>query len=236
MTTFQQTALLLTVIWLVMVVVRFHRSNIVLIGGLFAIGAYTLAAFALGKVTPGELGLATDRSWLLTVGFALAGLVVMLAYSPLADWLASRLFAKPPTLEVFGGIQHSTVKLIAGIAAAWVLGGILEELIARGIVLQAIEVLVTPGLIPPVATGLAVCIAALGAGAMHIYQGPRAVVIITQLSILFGVLFVVSGYNLWAVMICHGLYDTIAFVRFANKQSKYSHLEYNEAPPSETKT
>jgi len=41
----------------------------------------------------------------------------------------------------------------------------------------------------------------------------------------FGVLFVVSGYNLWTVMLCHGLYDTIAFVRFANKKSKYSDLE-----------
>jgi hypothetical protein len=33
-TTFQQIALFLTVIWLVLVVVRFRRSGIVLIGGL----------------------------------------------------------------------------------------------------------------------------------------------------------------------------------------------------------
>ncbi len=76
-----------------------------------------------------------------------------------------------------------------------------------------------------VAVAVAVCIAALGAGAMHSYQGPRAMLIITQLSILFGVLFVVSGYNLWAVMICHGLYDTIAFIRFATRRSCYSQLD-----------
>ena len=122
-------------------------------------------------------------------------------------------------------IQQSRVKLIAGIVVAWVLGGILEELIARGIVLKSVESLLTAWLIGPVAAGVAVCIAALGAGVMHLYQGPRAMVIITQLSVLFGVLFVVSGYNLWAVMLCHGLYDTIAFVRFANKKSKYSNLD-----------
>ena len=55
--------------------------------------------------------------------------------------------------------------------------------------------------------------------------GPRAVAIITQLSVLFGILFVISGNDLWPVIFCHGLYDTIAFVRFANKQSKYSNLE-----------
>jgi membrane protease YdiL (CAAX protease family) len=221
-TTFQQTALLLTVIWLVIVVVRFRRSSIVLIGGLSAIGLYTLAASAYGGVTLDELGLGLADSWLLTIGFALAWLGLMVAYSPLADWLATRWIDKPPTLESFRVIQQSKGKLIAGIVVAWVLGGILEELVFRGIVLKSVESSLTAWLIEPIATGVAVCAAALGAGVVHFYQGPRAMVIITQLSVLFGVLFVVSGYNLWAVMLCHGLYDTIAFVRFANRKSKYS--------------
>jgi hypothetical protein len=47
-------------------------------------------------------------------------------------------------------------------------------------------------------------------------------VIVTQLSVLFGVLFVLSGCTLWAVVLCHGMYDTVAFVRFAFGKSKYS--------------
>jgi hypothetical protein len=62
MTTFQQIALLLTAVWLALVVVRFRRSSIVLIGGLLAIGLYTLAAFAYGIVTPDELGLSLGIS------------------------------------------------------------------------------------------------------------------------------------------------------------------------------
>ena len=77
----------------------------------------------------------------------------------------------------------------------------------------------------PIAVGVAVGTAALGAGVVHFYQGPRAVVIITQLSVLFGVLFVLSGYNLWSVMLCHGLYDTVTFIRFAARKSKYSDLD-----------
>lgn len=229
MTTFQQIAILLTGFWLVLVVVRFRRSSMVLIGGLFGIGAYTLVALAVGQVTLEQLGLGRF-GWLPTLGFALAGLAVMLVYSPLADRLAARVFASPPTLEAFRGIQQSRGRLIAGIAAAWVLGGILEELIARGIVLGSIRSFLAPWLIAPVAAGVAVCIAALGAGAMHLYQGSRALLIITQLSILLGVLFVVSGYNLWAVMLCHSLYDTIAFVRFANRKSRYSNLKMTQPP------
>ena len=52
--------------------------------------------------------------------------------------------------------------------------------------------------------------------------------IITQLSVLFGVLFVASGYNLWTVILAHGFYDTIAFVRFASGKSRYAKFA-NEA-------
>ncbi len=225
MTAFQLTALLLTILWLAIVVVRFRRSTVVLTSGLFAIGLYTLAALALGKVTLEALGLGAPRSWLLAVGWALAWLALMVAYSPLADRLASGWFARPPALESFRVLQQSRGRLIAGIAAAWLFGGILEELVARGIVLNSIEALLSTRLAGPAAAGIAICIAAAGAGLMHLYQGPRAAAIIAQLSALFGVLFVLSGNNLWAVILCHGLYDTIAFVRFAAKKSKYAELD-----------
>ncbi len=66
-TTFQQTALFLTIIWLLLVIVRLRRSRIVLIGELLAIGLYTLVALVLGKVTPDELGLGIPHSWAATI-------------------------------------------------------------------------------------------------------------------------------------------------------------------------
>jgi hypothetical protein len=213
--------MLLSAIWLVLVVVVFRRSTMVLVGGLFVLGLYTLAGLILGWVTPGQLGLG-PAGWLRTSGFALAGLAVMLACSPLADRLARRWFKEPPTLEAFRPIQQSTGRLIAGIAAAWLLGGLLEELIARGIVLQSLRAGLAARLPLPLAVGMAVLAAALGASLMHLYQGQRAMLIIAQLSVILGILFVLSGYNLWAVMLCHGLYDTIAFVRFARGKSRYA--------------
>jgi uncharacterized protein len=171
------------------------------------------------------LGLSTSVSWLATVGFAVAWLALMLAYSPLADRLATRCVAQPPNLGAFRGLQESKLKLVIGIVMAWIFGGFLEELIFRGIALQWVEARVSAWLALPLAAAVAVCVAAVGAGAIHMYQGLRAAIIVTQLSVLFGVLFVVSGHNLWAVMLCHGLYDTIAFLRFANKKSKYSRLD-----------
>jgi membrane protease YdiL (CAAX protease family) len=221
MTPFQFTALVLTIVWLVLVVFVFRRSTVVLLVGLVVIGGYALMSLILGWVTAGQLGLGRT-GWLATLGYALAGLAVLLAWSPLADRLAAHWFPKPPTLEAFAPIRQSALKLAIGILAAWLLGGILEELIARGIVLQSLRALLSPWLPVPLAVGIAVLVAALGAGAMHLYQGPRAMLIIAQLSVLLGVLFVASGYNLWAVMLCHGLYDTIAFARFARGKSRYA--------------
>ena len=177
---------------------------------------------AYGGVTLDGLGLRVPNSWALTIGLALTWLGLMFAYTPVADRLATRWVSKPPTLGVFRVLQQSRGKLVAGIVVAWVLGGFLEELVFRGIVLRSVDAFLTAWLSLPIAAGLAICIAALGAGLIHFYQGPRAMIIVTQLSVLFGVLFVISGYNLWAVILCHGLYDTVAFVRFANKKSKYS--------------
>ncbi len=171
-----------------------------------------------------QLGLTIPS--VLTIGIVLVWLALMLAYSPLADRIASRLVGKPPTLDVFRVLQQSRGKLVAGIAVAWILSFV-EEFVFRGVILLWIVDLLLPLLVESTAIGIAVCITAVGAGVIHLYQGPRAAVIVTQLSVLFGLLFVLSGYNLWAVVLCHGLYDTIAFIRFANKKSKYSNL--NEA-------
>ncbi len=224
-TTFQIIALSLALIWLLLVAVRFRRSTLVLLIGLVVIGLFTLVEYFLGNVTAADLGLARPNSWWMTILYALAGLAVMLAYSPLADRIAGRFFKQPPTLEAFKPVRRSWVSLVVGILVAWVLGGILEELIARGIVLNSIDALLAPALGTITAEIIAILVAAAGAGVLHSYQGPRAMVIIAQLSILFGILFVVSGQDLWAVMICHGLYDTIAFIRFALRKSRYSHPE-----------
>jgi membrane protease YdiL (CAAX protease family) len=229
MTTFQATAVLLIAIWLGIVAVWFRRSTIVLVGGLFVVGFYTVAALALGSVSAEELGLGIPSRPLVTIGLALVWWALMFAYSPLADRLATRWFAKPPTLQAFRAIQQSTLKLVTGILVAWVLGGILEELVFRGIVLRSIGLWLAPWVGVPLAAACAVLLAASGAGPIHIYQGSRAVAIIVQLSVLFGVLFVISGYDLWAVILCHGLYDTVAFIRFGNKKSRYSNLE-DDAP------
>jgi len=171
-----------------------------------------------------DVGLALPSSWSVAIAWAAAWTALMLAYSPFADWMATKLFVAPPTLGAFRAIQGIEGQTLDRIVVAWLLGGFLEELVFRGIVLRAIELGLAPLAPHVIATSAAVVVAAIGAALVHWHEGPRAMVIIMQLSVLFGVLFVVSGHDLWAAMICHGSYDTIAFIRFASGKSRYAKL------------
>jgi hypothetical protein len=160
--------------------------------------------------------------WAITLGVTAAWLWLMLALSPAADWIASRVVAKPPNLSMFAGLQQSTAKLVGGILLAWAVGGVLEEYLLRGLLLEWIRASLPAGLPELARTAAAILGAASVGGVAHLYQGPRAAIIAGQLSALFGLLYVITGHNLVAVILCHGGYDTVAFIRFARRQSKYS--------------
>lgn len=225
MTAFHQGALAIAALWLTLVFWRFRKSTAVLLGGMFAIAAYCIAGLVLGQANLNDFGLEPRAPWWASLVWAAGGTALMLAWSPAADRIASRFFPDPPTLSAFRAIQKGPLHLLGGIAMAWVLGGFIEELVFRGVVLNFTEALLGPKIGTWPAAAGAIALAALGAGLCHAYQGPRAMAIIAQLSALLGVLYVASGYDLWAAMACHGVYDTIAFVRFAMRKSKYATLD-----------
>lgn len=219
---FDLVALTLVAAWLLAVAIWFRRSTAVLIGGLLLVGASVFAAVLTGQTSLASLGLGLDglRAWKL--GLAVVWVGVMYAYSPVADLVASRLVRRPPTLDAFKRLQRSHLQLLLGVLFAWVAGAGLEELTFRGLVLPSVKAL---------ASGALPRLPAAAAGVGHLYQGGRAAIIITHLSALFGVLFVLTGGSLWAVMLCHGVYDTIAFIRFAQGKSKYSRPDPEQPSP-----
>lgn len=173
-------------------------------------------------------GFGAPRSWVSTGGFAVVWLALMLAYSPVADKIATRFVERPPRLRAFRALRESRTKLALGIVVAWAFGGFLEEWLLRGVLLRWLEHWISRAAPAPAPTAIAICVSAAAAGIAHLYQGKRGALIIAQLSVLFGLLFVASGQDLWAVVLCHGTYDTIAFIRFARGKSKYSKLDTDE--------
>ena len=49
---------------------------------------------------------------------------------------------------------------------------------------------------------------------VHSYQGPMGIILIMFPAILFGIMYIVSGFNLWYTIIAHGTADTFVFLMF----------------------
>lgn len=156
------------------------------------------------------LGLAAPVTMLHTAMFAIFWTGVLYAYTPTAEWVADKLFpTTAPKPNRYLSVGESTRNLLLGIALAWAIGAVLEELVLRGIVVGALRF--------AIGNWPAVAVAAALAFAIHLVAGPRRAAIAMQLSVLYGVLYVASEFDLWAVILAHGFYDTVALIQLARK-------------------
>jgi len=59
---------------------------------------------------------------------------------------------------------------------------------------------------------LALLLSAVFFGLVHFYQGPIGMIITGLTGLIFGVIYMWSGRNLWVTIIAHGLVNTLSFV------------------------
>lgn len=83
-----------------------------------------------------------------------------------------------------------------------------EEMLFRGYFLDAIRRLLVVDAWP--ATLLAILVQAALFGALHLYQGPAGAATAGAIGLAFGLAWWVSGRNLWAGILLHGIFDTMA--------------------------
>lgn len=159
---------------------------------------------------------------LASVAYSIIWMVVMLLYDPFSEALAARLVNEPVKVDPFEGMKTKKDLFIRTIGA-WVLGGFGEGFLCCWFLLQTIEFYVGFFFSGLFVYAFSLLLAALLVNLIGLFQGKKAYVANTQHSILFGVLFYISGRDIWAVILCHGLYDTFRFVRyFVRKSSKGS--------------
>jgi membrane protease YdiL (CAAX protease family) len=181
-------------------------------GSIAVVICVLLATWRLGAA--GEswqlLGLASPRSWgkvLLWVpvlyGFVFfAGAIVV-------PWLA-RLFGWPPTdYSVLGPIERHLALLVTLLAIAWTTAAFGEELLFRAFLLSRLERLFGGGKPAVIA---AVLLQATLFGVGHAYLGIRGAMSAGLIGAIFGTLFVISGRNLWPLILAHGLTDTLSLL------------------------
>jgi uncharacterized protein len=153
-----------------------------------------------------DIGLKKPASWLQTIVLG----IVMAAIIFLAIYFSEKAGFRRE-LSKFQAVQGNPELTIYAVCYAFIGAGLYEEFMFRGFLMQ----------------GLAMCFgASRGAwitaciiqgalfGAAHAYQNPLGIAITGTLGVLLGIIVLVSGRNLWLVIIGHGLYDASRFVLF----------------------
>jgi uncharacterized protein len=155
-------------------------------------------------------GLSRPWSWRRTFVLALVGAVVLQAGSELViQPLAQQIWHRPEHVSSLLNSGMSTKKALLTLGIIWTFAAFGEELGYRGYLLTRLADL---GNRSRAAYLLAmVCVAVLF-GFGHYYKGPSGVLDSTYSGLVLGALFLLSGRNLWAPILAHGLSDTYAVV------------------------
>lgn len=151
------------------------------------------------------MGLRRPSSWprVLLVALAAAGLRIVLGEA--VDALTARIW--PPAVAPAGAeeITGNVAVALQWLLLVWTFAAFGEEVAYRGYLLtRAAEA----GRGTTAAWWLGVAATAVLFGFGHFYKGPAGVVDSGVAGLVLGAAYMVSGRNLWAAILAHGLIDT----------------------------
>src|SRR5215471_13092407 len=159
-------------------------------------------------------GLSRPQAWWKTVALAiLAAAVLLLGSELVVEPVAHRIWPEPEQVSnVIASGASGRRQALVSLLIVWTFAAFGEELSYRGYLLtRAAEVLGRSNL----AYWTAMILVSVLFGFGHYYKGPSGVLDSTYSGLVLGTAYLLSGYNLWAPILAHGIADTLAvFVVF----------------------
>ena len=191
-----------------------------LAGLLLAYGPFSVFRLALLLILATQSLWIRDRGWSdlglqrparvrRTVLHAIVGTLIILFSArfvivPAAVWLTET----PLDLSALGEPGDSRA-LAALMLQAWSLAAFGEEMVFRGYLICRITDLVGD---TRIALAIALAASSFAFGVAHAYQGSAGVVATGAIGCLMGLLYLYGGRNLWTVILCHGMVDTVGLL------------------------
>jgi len=150
------------------------------------------------------------RYWTLPL-WVIAIFVVTYAVAGGGQLVVLQFVDAPPDLSKFAVLHNNLPVLIISLVSIWVTAAFFEEVVYRGFLLRNLLRLAGGG-------GMAVftmsLLHAIPFGILHLYQGLLGVITTGLVAVVFGIFYALQGRNLWALIIVHGLIDTLSVVIF----------------------
>ncbi len=160
----------------------------------------------LKKVGWSDVGLYRPKSWSKTIKLAFVAVLIVQT----VGFLQFTLSDSPPD---YSSYEEALTPwgLLGWIVISWTTAGFGEEIIWRGFFMKQIARLFDEQKRSSWVIGLV--FTSIVFGLAHFHQGLGGILGAGFVGLVYGILFLVSGRNLWAPIIAHGLTGTISFIR-----------------------
>jgi membrane protease YdiL (CAAX protease family) len=123
--------------------------------------------------------------------------------------LIVRLTGKTIDLSQVAPVKGNVFLLALFLVLVWTLAAFGEELVYRGYLMNRVAELAGGR---SMAWALSLVVVSVLFGVAHLYQGISGVATVIAAALVYGGLYLWSGRNLWAPIIAHGVYDTVALL------------------------
>jgi uncharacterized protein len=158
----------------------------------------------------GNIGLRRPKSWPQAIIWGIAlGVAAQIFDLSVTTPLLARITGHAPDLSGFRSLIGNVQQLLFWLAVTWSIAAFGEEMVYRGYILNRTADLFGGTRLAWVFATIVSC-ACFGLG--HRYQGLAGVVDIAVSAVVPVIVYRLSGRNLWAIIVMHGVNDTIGFV------------------------
>jgi membrane protease YdiL (CAAX protease family) len=156
-----------------------------------------------------NIGLTRPKSWKLTVGLAVAAAAVRLGLGALIEAVGNRYWPAIKAPEGSESIAGDWKQALLWLGLVWTFAAFGEEISYRGYLMTRAADL---GRRSTAAYWAAAVVTAILFGYGHYYKGPIGIVDSGVAGLILAAVYLLSGRNLWASILAHGLIDTVGVV------------------------
>lgn len=169
-----------------------------------------------------QFGFRNQDHWILTITLglgigAILGLFAMAVIEPLAE----RITGQPHDISIVEGTRGNFLTLLQWLIIVWLLVGFIEEFIFRGYLMTEFIRLTGNSF---TTASVALVFSSIVFGLAHLYQGASGGISAAIMGFILGLIFLISEFNLWLLILVHGFIDTLQIILISlNKDSLIRH-------------
>jgi hypothetical protein len=153
-----------------------------------------------------SLGLSIPPSWVRAIAVGVALYAADFAVSTWAVPALAEIVHPVQRAGFLGYIRGNPAGLALWVSIGWIVGGLFEETLFRGFLIQRVSALLGKN---AAAVAAAIIAQALLFGALHLYGGTFAFLSAAMFGLTHGIFYLVAGRNLLPLIAVHGMWDMI---------------------------